>query len=212
MSEELINVSDLNQYTYCPRRYWYLHFYDTQGRNYERIDGRATHKNQSTRGEWLNELYLESEELGLKGKIDVLDVEGANAVPVERKRAESGQYYRSDKLQLAGYCMLLEKHLDEPVREGAIYLYETDQRMHVSITDDHRSAVREQLEEMRSMTVDDIPPLTDNPSKCEACSARSYCMPAETAALEPEKAEGTGWGDVAGTPPGQIDPVGGSDR
>ncbi len=46
---------------------------------------------------------------------------------------------------------------------------------------------------MRSMTVDDIPPLTDNPSKCEACSAREYCMPEETARLEPEKARGTGW-------------------
>jgi CRISPR-associated exonuclease Cas4 len=144
----------------------------------------------------------------LKGKIDVLDAEGANAIPVERKRAESGQYYRSDKIQLAGYCMLLEEHLDEPVREGAIYLYETDQRMHVTITEDHRDAVKEQVGEMSAMTANDIPPLTDNPSKCEACSARSYCMPAETAALEPEKAEGTGWEDVAGTPPGQMSAVG----
>lgn len=30
----LVNVSDLNQYGYCPRQYWYLHYYDTQGRNY----------------------------------------------------------------------------------------------------------------------------------------------------------------------------------
>ena len=37
MTDELINVSDLNQYQYCPRRYWYLHFFDTQGRNYQRI-------------------------------------------------------------------------------------------------------------------------------------------------------------------------------
>jgi len=27
------------------------------------------------------------------------------------------------------------------------------------------------------MSVDSIPPLTDNPKKCEACSAREYCMP-----------------------------------
>ena len=106
MTTELVNVSDLNQYTYCPRRYWYLHFYDTQGRNYERVEGKTRHENQSTRGDWLNELYLESEELGLKGKIDVLDMDGTRAVPVERKRAESGQYYRSDKVQLPfdGHC------------------------------------------------------------------------------------------------------------
>jgi CRISPR-associated exonuclease Cas4 len=195
MTEELINVSDLNQYNYCPRRYWYLHFYDTQGRNYERIEGKTRHQNQSTRGDWLNELYLESKELGLKGKIDVLDLEEARAVPVERKRAESGQYYRSDKVQLAGYCMLLEEHINESVREGAIYLYETDQRLHVTITEDHRESVRKQIKEMCSMASDSVPPLTDNPSKCEKCSTREYCMPAETVTLEPQRARGTGWED-----------------
>jgi len=195
MTDELVNVSDLNQYTYCARRYWYLHFYDTQGRNYERIEGKTKHENQSSRGDWLNELYLESEELGLKGKIDVLDMDGARAVPVERKRAESGQYYRSDKVQLAGYCMLLEEHLGEPVREGAIYLYETDQRLHVTITEDHRESVKDQIEEMRSMSPENVPEFTDNPSKCEQCSTRAYCMPAETARLEPERARGTGWED-----------------
>lgn len=195
MTDELVNVSDLNQYAYCPRRYWYLHFYDTQGRNYERIEGKTKHENQSTRGDWLNELYIESNTLGLKGKIDVLDLEGGRVVPVERKRAESGDYYKSDEVQLAGYCMLLEDHLEEPVREGAIYIYETDQRMHVPITADHREAVHEQVEAIQSMTVDTIPPFTDNPSKCEACSARTYCMPEETAKLEPEKARGTGWED-----------------
>ncbi len=196
MSEELINVSDLNQYAYCPRRYWYLHFYDTQGRNYERVEGKTKHENQSKRGNWLNELYLESARLGLKGKIDVLELENERVVPIERKRAESGQYYRSDEVQLAGYCLLLEEHLGEPIREGAVYLYETDQRMHIPITEDHREAVREQVEAMQSMATDSVPPFTDNPKKCEACSAREYCMPAETARLEPEKARGTGWEDA----------------
>lgn len=193
MTDELVNISDLNQYTYCPRRYWYLHFYDTQGRNYERVEGKTKHENQSTRGDWLNELYLESESLGLKGKVDVLDLEDGQVVPVERKRAESGDYYESDEIQLAAYCMLLEEHLEEPVREGAIYLYETDQRMHIPITEDHRATVRERIEAIRTMTVENIPPFTDNPNKCEACSARTYCMPEETAKLEPEKARGTGW-------------------
>jgi len=193
MTDDLINVADLNQFSYCQRRYWYLHFYDTQGRNYERIEGKSKHENKSTRGDWVNELYLESEELGLKGKIDILDSTDGQMIPIERKRAESGDYYKSDELQLAGYCMLLEEHIGEPVRQGAIYLYETDQRMHVPITDSHRETVREQIEAMRSMTVDSIPPLTDNPSKCEACSAREYCMPEETAMLEPQKVRGTGW-------------------
>jgi CRISPR-associated exonuclease Cas4 len=125
----------------------------------------------------------------------VLDLEDSNAVPVERKRAESGEFYRSDEIQLAGYCMLLENQLDEPVQQGVIYLYETDQRMHIPITNQHRETVRETVRKIQTMTVENIPPFTDNPSKCEKCSAREYCMPAETARLEPEKARGTGWED-----------------
>jgi CRISPR-associated exonuclease Cas4 len=193
MKDDYINVSDLNQFVYCPRRYWYLHFYDTQGRNYERVEGKTKHENQSTRGDWFNEIYVESDDLGLKGKIDVIELDNDRVVPIERKRAESGDYYRSDELQLAGYCMLLEAHLNGSIREGAIYLYETDQRMHVPITEEHRAAVREHVDAMQRMSVDEIPPLTDNPSKCEACSVREYCLPGETAKLEPDKAEGTGW-------------------
>ena len=195
MTDKLVNVSDLNQYQYCPRRYWYLHFFDTQGRNYYRVEGKTTHERKSTRGDWLNELYLESESLGLKGKIDVLDMEDGRRLPIERKRAGSGDYYWNDEVQIAGYCMLLEENVDATIGEGAIYLYETDQRMHIPITEDHREAVRETVEAMRSMSYQDIPPLVDNPNKCEKCSTRQYCMPRETAILEPEKAEDTGWED-----------------
>ena len=195
MTEELLNVSDLNQFVYCSRRYWYLRFFDTQGRNYERIEGKSMHESTSTRGGWLNELYLEDEELGLKGKIDVLELNG-EPIPIERKRAESGEFYRSDKLQLAGYCLLLESHLNRPVREGAIYLYETDQRMHVRITDDLREAVREQISAMRALSTDEVPPITDNPRKCESCSARSYCMPRETLTLEPDRIPSEAWREV----------------
>jgi len=183
MNDELVNVSDLNQYQYCPRRYWYLHFYNTQGRNYYRVEGKTKHENKSTRGGWLDELYLESEPLRLKGKIDVLDLEDGRSVPVERKRGGSGDYYWNDEVQIAGYCMLLEDNIDEPVREGAIYLYETDQRMHIRITESHRKAVRETVEKMHSMSPDDPPPFTDNPSKCEKCSCREYCMPEESKML-----------------------------
>ncbi|AJF26808.1 CRISPR-associated protein Cas4 [Haloarcula sp. CBA1115] len=194
MTPEMINVSDLNQFSYCPRRYWYLHYFDTQGRNYERTEGKSMHEAQATRGGWLNELYLEDEELGLKGKIDVLEL-NEDLIPIERKRAESGEYYKSDKLQLAGYCLLLESYLDEPVREGAIYLYETDQRMHIRITDELRDEVQEQLDAMRSLDTNEVPPITENPQKCDGCSTRSYCMPRETLLLEPERMPSEEWRD-----------------
>jgi len=190
--DELVHVSALQEFVYCPRRYYYQRYHDQIGTPYELVDGRSKHENQSERGGWITERYFKSEALGLHGKIDLLEHDGT-LTPVERKRAESGAYYESDEVQLAGYCMLLEDAIDEPVNVGYIYLYSTDERHAIRITERHRRTVREIVSRIESMAVASIPPLTDNPNKCDACSARHYCMPAETALLEPEKANGTGW-------------------
>lgn len=191
--DELVHVSALNEFVYCPRRFYYQRYHDEIGTPYELVDGRSKHENQSRRGGWVRERYFRSDELGLHGKLDLIESDGGVLTPVERKRAESETYYPSDEVQLAGYCMLLEAATGDPVNVGYIYLHSTDQRHSVRITDRHRETVHEIVSQIDAMTVDSVPQLTDNPSKCEACSARTYCMPEETARLEPERARGTGW-------------------
>jgi len=194
-NEELVQVSELQEFVYCARRFYYQRYHDEIGTPYELVDGRSKHQNQSKRGNWITERYFRSEDLGLHGKLDLIETDGDVLTPVERKRAESGEYYPSDEVQLAGYCMLLEAAIEEPVNVGYIYLYSTDERHAIRITEEHRRTVEEIISRIEQMTVDTIPPFTDNPNKCEACSARTYCMPEETAKLEPEKARGTGWED-----------------
>ena len=192
--DELVQVSALNEYVYCPRRFYYQRYQDQIGTPYELVDGRSKHEHQANRGGWITERYFRSDQLGMHGKIDLIEEDDV-LTPVERKRAESGEYYPSDEVQLAGYCMLLEDAIGESVNLGYIYLYSTDTRHAIRISEKHRRTVREIISRIETMTVDSIPPLTDNPSKCEACSAHEYCMPEETAKLEPEKARGTGWED-----------------
>ena len=194
--DSLVQVQEINQFVYCPRRLYYQKFLDTVGMNYQLADGRSQHEHSSRRGGWTKEIYLRSSKHQLHGKIDVLD-EDDTLTPVERKRAQSGTYYESDELQLAGYCLLLEDNVPGAVNVGYVYTESNDMRHAVRITDWHREQVAEIVSIIRELTVENIPPLVDNPKKCEACSARSYCMPAETALLEPEKANGTGWEEYA---------------
>ena len=189
--QRLVNASMLNQYLYCPRRFWYIVYQDTQGDNYYKTDGKSKHENQSTRGGWTREIYVESTELGLKGKVDVF--EDRECIPVERKRGDD--YYPNDEIQLTAYCLLLEEAMDEVVDEGVIYLFGTDRRHRIRITEWHRNKLQEVLAEIREMDVTTPPPFTDNPAKCEKCSTREYCLPAETAKLEPDKVRGSGWED-----------------
>jgi len=154
--DELVYVSALNEFVYCPRRYYYQRYYDEIGEPYELVDGRSKHEHASRRGNWVTERYFRSDDLGMHGKIDLIDTEDGTPTPVERKRSESGSYYPSDEVQLAGYCMLLEEALGEPVNVGYIYLYSTDTRHSVRITQDHRETVQEILRRIRAMSVDSI--------------------------------------------------------
>ena len=177
----LVNISDLNQYLYCPRRLYYLMFYHTQGLNFPLADGRSKHENQSRRGGWYREMYLKSEKLHLHGKIDLLEGK-TTLTPVERKHGSS--YYENDEIQLAAYCMLLEDYLEEPVRMGYLYLFGTNERYAIIITDWHREKVLEVTQGIRNMNLDSIPDFADNLNKCKKCSTVMYCLPVETKILE----------------------------
>lgn len=193
--DELIHVSAINSFVYCPRRYHYLRFYDVNHQSVELTEGRLQHQRHTRRGGQVKELYLRSDALGLHGKVDVIEGnhDGDTLTPIERKRAESGGVHLSDRLQLAGYCMLLEGRVDEPVNVGYVYTRSTDMRHAVEITDRMRDGVREIIQKIQSMKVGHLPPYTQHPNKCDACSVSHYCLPAETRELEPEKVAGSGW-------------------
>jgi len=191
--DDLVNASSLNQYLYCPRRFYYINYFDTIEMNYFLKDGLIKHDNQSRRGGWIRELYLRSERLGLHGKIDVLESKNIRSIsitltPIERKRGSS--YHDNDEVQLAAYCMMLEDYLGEPVRMGYLYLFGTNERYAITITDWHRNKVKEVVEAIRNMAIDRIPDFTENRNKCEKCSTVQYCMPEETEMLEGERARG----------------------
>ncbi len=186
-NDELVNIGFINQYLYCPRRFYYINYFDTIEMNYFLKDGMLKHDNQSRRGGWIRELYLRSEKLGIHGKIDVLEAKdiksiGIILIPIERKRGSS--YHDNDEVQLAAYCMLLEDYLGEPVRMGYIYLFGTNERYAITITDWHRERVMQVVEAIQNMKIDRIPSFAANPNKCEKCSTVQYCMPEETKLLE----------------------------
>ena len=108
-------------------------------------------------------------------------------MPVERKHVTS--YHDNDEVQLAAYCMLLEDYLGEPVRMGYLYLFGTNERYAITITDWHLDRVLQVVRAIREMSLDKIPDFADNPKKCEKCSTVQYCLPEETKMLEGERAK-----------------------
>ena len=174
---ELVNVSDLNQYLYCPRRLYYIRFFDTIGLNADLVSGRLRHQNLSRRGGWILERYLYSERLCLHGKVDLIEDDNG-PVPVERK---SGiRVYDNDRIQLAAYALLIEEWYECEISIGYIYLFSTRRRFEVVISDDLRDSVSATVQAILSMKLTDIPPIQNNLNKCKRCSVLSYCLPHES--------------------------------
>jgi len=56
--DELVNVGHINQYLYCPRRYYYICYFDTIEMNFFLKDGQLKHENQSRKGGWIREAHI----------------------------------------------------------------------------------------------------------------------------------------------------------
>lgn len=194
---ELVAVSALNQYLYCPRRYWYYRFYDAGDRSADFVEGTARHRDQRRQRDQFREQYYVAPSLDLHGQVDLVEETEQGLVPVERKRATSGRYYWNDEVQLAGYCCLLNAAAERQVDRGYIYLYETDKRHEILITEKHQQAVMDAISAIRSMSPDEPPGVVDNPNKCRGCSVRHECLPAATSRLDPEVAAGSEWAEVS---------------
>lgn len=180
-NDELVNVSDLNQFLYCPRRLYYLMFYQTQGINEYLADGRGNHARQSRRGGWIREMYIRSEGLHLHGKIDIVDINNG-FLPIERKRGD--RFFDNDLVQLCAYAILLEEFIGKSVETGIIYLYGTGKRHEIRITDELKERVYKTINEIKGMDSDFIPDFVDNRNKCKKCSVLLYCLPNESEILE----------------------------
>ncbi|RLM53206.1 CRISPR-associated protein Cas4 [Halobellus sp. Atlit-31R] len=182
LTGQLVPVAALSQYLYCPRRYWYYRFFDPDDRSADLIEGNRKHERQARRPDWVRERYLRSEQLGLHGRVDVMEnaSEGeSRVVPVERKRASSGQVYWNDEIQVTAYGLLIEATLDgvDELDYGIVYLYETDERHRIEFSSDRRQAVHDVREEIHQLEPDTPPSPVTNRNKCSGCSVRHYCQP-----------------------------------
>ncbi len=185
-------VTDLKQYSYCPRIVFYTYCLPLiRPVTFKMEEGRAAHDEEMARerrrtlalygleeGIRHYHVWLESAELGLRGRVDlVIEVggEGGERIPVEYKqtRREAGRHIRQ---QIAAYGMMLEETWGRPVRRGLILSLLSRQVTEVLITDELRQEVREAVRAMREMVEGErMPEAPRRRGKCRVCEFRRFC-------------------------------------
>jgi CRISP-associated protein Cas1 len=144
------------------------------------------YRRSKVKHDW-EELFLISEELGIRGRVDALRTRDGETIPYEHKRGrchrdenKQPQAWESDKLQILAYCCLFESSLGIPIKEGRIRYHTDNVLVRILLDDLGRAAVREAIEKARNLRQSTHrPPVTDNERLCTRCSLAPVCLPEE---------------------------------
>lgn len=195
-TEDPINVSALNQYTYCPRRCGLIYLESEFSENIHTTRGNAEHERvdqagyvttrEGARAEYA--LPIWSDCLGLVGKCDVVEFWPDGGVyPVEYKHGARKNRINDD-LQLAAQAMCLEEMFGKSVTHGAIYHHTSRRRREVAITPELRQQVIEAITAIRAMLTSGKLPPPANDARCKECSLNEICQPQAMAAKDEQRA------------------------
>ncbi len=186
---QLLTVTDLKQYAYCPRVVYYERCLPhIRPRTYMMDAGKDAHEHEQDRaarrtitrydtaeGERRFNVPLVSRPLGLRGLLDeVVFTPDGKAIPVDYKLATSAG--NNHRIQLAAYALLLEADSLYRVEYGYLYLIPTRKLVKVMITPKLRDVTQTMLHQAQTMiALEQMPPPVDRVGQCAACEFRRFC-------------------------------------
>lgn len=191
----------LNEFTYCPRLFYYEWVEGLFAHNTDTIEGAQRHEKIDGKSDPLpppddvperfhaRSVELTSDTLGIIAKIDLVEGSGSRATPVDYKRGapreteEGPEPWPADRIQVSAQALVLRDNGYE-CDEAVLYYDRTRQRVRVPIDDALVQETIDTLERARAAARSPQipPPLVDSP-KCPRCSLVGICLPDETEAL-----------------------------
>lgn len=204
--EDLIPLSALQHYLYCPRQCALIHIEQAWDENLCTAEGRLLH--EKTHGEGTESrgdirtafgVRLVSIRLGLSGQADAVEFHRANAAvdesgrnvavrlpgvrglwipyPVEYKRGRP-KTHQADEVQLCAQALCLEEMLQVRIPAGSLYYGKTRRRKEVLFTDQLRGLTEETAGKLHRLFESGATPTARyEKSKCDWCSLMEYCQP-----------------------------------
>ena len=196
---DLVPARMLNEYTYCPRLAYLEWVQGEWADNPDTLDGEFVHRNadlpdarpipdppDTTADESFHarSLRLEDAQLGLVAVIDILELEGSIATPIDYKKSTAPELperaWEPERVQLCAQGLLL-RSAGYTCNEGIIWFAGSRKRVTIPFEDTLIARTLQLLTECRAMaTAGKMPlPLVDSP-KCPRCSLVGICLPDET--------------------------------
>jgi CRISP-associated protein Cas1 len=193
-----VRVMALHALAYCERLFYLEEVEELRVADAKVYAGRTEHREiELAQGEERRSFEMESEALGLKGKVDAVQHREGGWTPYEYKRgrprkADVGkgwEAWEADRLQVAAYGMLLEEALGIVVAEGRVRYLAEQVTVRVPLDDALREAVVAGVARARDLRATTArPPVTTHEGRCGSCSLAPVCLPEEERLAEaPER-------------------------
>lgn len=194
---DLLPARMLNEFVYCPRLF-YLEWVAKEWRENEfTLDGTRTHRRvdrPSISGgdeepKARTSVTLGSAELGLIAKIDLLETDETESVPVDFKRGrrpeiEGTHAWEPERVQVCAQGLLLRAN-GHVSNRGVLWFADSKRRVDVEFDDALVKRTLEAKEQALEIAAKERAPspLVDSP-KCSGCSLAPVCLPDEHAFLD----------------------------
>ncbi|MDZ4805679.1 MAG: CRISPR-associated endonuclease Cas1 [Candidatus Eisenbacteria bacterium] len=209
MSEtpDLVPARMVNEYVYCPRLAYLEWVQGEWDDNADTVSGRWTHRrvdveaateipeaeDTEARSLVARSVTLSSPSLGCIARLDLLEVDGRRATPVDYKRGSvpdiPARAFDPERVQLCVQGLILRDNGYE-CDGGVLYFAESKTRVEVPFDAELEQLTRDAVTGLRGLAAEGRlpPPLQDSP-KCVRCSLAGICLPDEINQLRHPKPE-----------------------
>jgi len=186
---DLLPVTELRQWSYCPRVVYYHLTMPGAGRStfkmeeglraqdlIESLEMRRTLREYGMAdAERQFGVWLSDEEAGLSGKVDLL-LRGERTAAVVDFKLTSGEMGENHRMQLAGYAVLVEKVLGLAVPVTFLFRIPDNKVIAVAVTEELRGRVAAAVGAIRGMRESqEMPDATAVRGRCGECEYANYC-------------------------------------
>ncbi|MCF6334832.1 MAG: CRISPR-associated protein Cas4 [Spirochaetales bacterium] len=188
--DELIPISVLQHYSFCPRQValihleqlWEENMYTAQGNAlHERVDVVHHELRKNVRTEY--GMAIRSLTYGLIGKADVIEFElrtdnsYKSIIPIEFKRGKQ-KIKDHDRVQLYAQALCLEETFQVSIPEGQFYYLQEHRRSTVEFTNELKINTKHIISNSMELLLSEKTPQAHYDKKrCDRCSLKDICMP-----------------------------------
>jgi CRISPR-associated protein Cas4 len=125
-----------------------------------------------------SEFFLESQNIGLRGIIDQVEIYENDFVPYELKTGKMPEkgVWPNHKIQTGAYILLLQEKFNKPVKEAFVKYLDFDEARQVTMNPFLKEEIFALIKKVNETLIQkELPVYTQNENKCKNCELNNEC-------------------------------------